>query len=74
MIAENNIGGVFFSSVLIAACLGCGAMMVLGRLLLWLGFYRFVWHRPLFDLCLFTFLWALAAKALPVLAEAMGSS
>ncbi|MCW3475558.1 DUF1656 domain-containing protein [Limobrevibacterium gyesilva] len=52
MIREVDLYGIFVSPLLlwmVAALLVCGAVR---RGLGALGFYRFVWHRPLFDLAL----------------------
>jgi Protein of unknown function (DUF1656) len=52
MISEVNIYGIFVAPILLwmAAALVVSALVrrALGRL----GVYRFVWHRPLFDLAL----------------------
>jgi uncharacterized protein DUF1656 len=52
MISEVDVYGMFVSPML----LWVGAALVLSALfrhaLGWLGLYRFVWHRPLFDLAL----------------------
>jgi hypothetical protein len=52
MIGEIDVYGVFVPTLLV--CLGAALPLTAGlrRLLRWLGFYRFVWHRPLFDLAL----------------------
>jgi hypothetical protein len=52
MIGEINVYGVFVPILLL--CVGAALPLTAGlRLLLrWLGFYRLVWHRPLFDLAL----------------------
>lgn len=71
MIAEINILGVFFSGALAAAFLAGIALLILRRILRWVGFYRLVWHRGLVDLALFTILWSLSATVLPVLSGAI---
>lgn len=52
MISEADVYGLLVAPLL----LWIGAAMVVAavvrRVLGWLGFYRFVWHRPLFDLAL----------------------
>ena len=52
MISEVNVYGMFVSPMLL--WVGAALLMsaVVRRVLGWLGFYRFVWHRPLFDLAL----------------------
>ena len=56
MISEADVYGLLVAPML----LWIGAAMVLSavvrRALGWLGFYRFVWHRPLFDLALLVLL------------------
>jgi len=52
MIGEVDVFGVLFPPLLVwvgmALVISAGLRWVLGRV----GAYRFVWHRPLFDLCL----------------------
>jgi hypothetical protein len=67
MIAEINIFGVFVSGALFTACLAAVALFIVRSVFLRLGFYRFVWHRHLVDLALFTVLWAAVAMATPTL-------
>jgi hypothetical protein len=56
MISEADVYGLLVAPML----LWVGAAMVLSALvrhvLGWVGFYRFVWHRPLFDLALLVIL------------------
>jgi hypothetical protein len=56
VISEVDIYGLLVSPML----LWVGAAMLLSafvrRALGWLGVYRFVWHRPLFDLALLVIL------------------
>jgi hypothetical protein len=56
MISEADVYGLLVAPML----LWIGAAMVLSavvrRVLDWIGFYRFVWHRPLFDLALLVIL------------------
>ncbi len=53
MIGELDLGGVIVPSLLALAVAALLVSAVLRRLLDALGFYRIVWHRALFDLCLF---------------------
>jgi hypothetical protein len=69
MIAEVNILGVFVSGAVATACLAGVTLFILRRLFLWIGLYRFVWHRYLVDVALFTILWAAIAMATPMLTE-----
>jgi hypothetical protein len=52
MIAEFDIYGVFVPALLVFAIVASLLSLALTRLLETVGFYRFVWHRPLFNLAL----------------------
>ena len=52
MIAEFDIYGVFVPALLVFAIVALLLLLALTRLLEAIGFYRFVWHRPLFDVAL----------------------
>ncbi|HUB16826.1 MAG TPA: DUF1656 domain-containing protein [Acetobacteraceae bacterium] len=52
MIGELNVYGVFVPSLLVCVAAALPLTAGLRRLLRWFGFYRLVWHRPLFDLAL----------------------
>lgn len=52
MIGEVNIYGVFVPPLLVWVGAALPLTAVLRRLLRIVGFYRFVWHRPLFDFAL----------------------
>ena len=52
MIGEIDLYGVFLPPLLVWIGAALPLTAVLRRLLRWLGFYRFVWHRPLFDFAL----------------------
>ena len=58
MIGEISIGGVFIPSLLIWGVIAFVLNVALRRLLYAVGFYRLVWHRPLFDAALFVLLLA----------------
>jgi Protein of unknown function (DUF1656) len=67
MIAEFDIYGVFVPALLVFAIVALLLVLVVTRLLNAIGFYRFVWHRPLFDLALGVILFGVvAAYAEPV--------
>jgi hypothetical protein len=67
MIAEFDIYGVFVPALLVFAILALLLLLALTRLLEAIGFYRFVWHRPLFNLALGIILFAaVVAYAEPV--------
>lgn len=57
MTGEIDIGGVFLPSLLIWAVIAFVPTFAVRRLLLAVGFYRFVWHRALFDIALFVAMW-----------------
>ena len=52
MIGEIDLYGVFVPSLLLSVGAALPLTAGLRRLLRWSGFYRLVWHRPLFDLAL----------------------
>jgi uncharacterized protein DUF1656 len=52
MMGEIDLYGVFVPSLLLLVGAALPLTAGLRRLLRWSGFYRFVWHRPLFDLAL----------------------
>jgi hypothetical protein len=52
VVAEFDIYGVFVPALLVFAIVTLPLTLVLTRLLQVIGFYRFVWHRPLFDVAL----------------------
>jgi hypothetical protein len=52
MAGEINLYGVFIPSLLLWVVASLPLTAGLRRLLRWFGFYRLVWHRPLFDLAL----------------------
>jgi hypothetical protein len=74
MIAEISVFGVYLSGALATACVAGVALLVVRRFFLWVGFYRFVWHRHLVDLALFTILWATVVMVMPPVAEAIGGA
>ncbi len=53
MIAELDIHGVFIPALLAWALIALPVTALFKGVLERLGAYRFVWHRPLFDLALF---------------------
>ncbi len=52
MMGEIDLYGVFIPSLLLSVGVALPLTAGLRRLLRWSGFYRFVWHRPLFDFAL----------------------
>jgi hypothetical protein len=52
MMGEIDVYGVFVPSLLVWVAAALPITAGLRRVLRWLGFYRLVWHRPLFDLAL----------------------
>jgi len=49
---EFDIYGVFIPALLAWAIVGFVASLFVRRLLARLGLYKYVWHRPLFDIAL----------------------
>jgi hypothetical protein len=58
MIGDLGLDGVFVPSLLVWLLVALALNAVVRRLLSALGFYRFVWHRALFDTALFVILLA----------------
>jgi hypothetical protein len=54
---ELNFNGVFVPAALIWATAAFVLSSLIGRALSRTGFYECVWHRALFDVSLFVFLW-----------------
>lgn len=51
--SEFDLYGVFLPGLLVFSLIAVAATALVRRLLLAIGFYRFVWHPSLFDLALF---------------------
>lgn len=67
MTGELDVYGVFVPSLAAWMLLAFLLSLVVRRLLGWTGFYRLVWHRPLFDLALYVvLLGCVVAVALPL--------
>ncbi len=64
MIGEIDIYGVLFPPLLVWLALALVLSALLRRLLAGAGLYRFVWHRPLFDLSLLVILTGLISLAM----------
>jgi Protein of unknown function (DUF1656) len=56
MIGELDLYGVFIPPLLLWVPIAFALLVVLRRLLRRVGLYRYVWHRPAFDLALFVIL------------------
>jgi hypothetical protein len=65
MIGEINIFGVLFPPLLVWLGVALLLSTVLRRALSAAGLYRFIWHRPLFDLSLLTILTGLVSLVVP---------
>ncbi len=61
MIGEINIYGVLFPPLLIWVFIALLLSAAVRRAVSALGLYRFIWHRPLFDLCLLVMLTGLVS-------------
>lgn len=67
MTGEFDLYGVFVPSLAAWMLLALLISLLLRRLLAWSGFYRLVWHRPLFDLALYVvLLGAVVSVAVPL--------
>ena len=56
MIGEFDIYGVYFPVFIVFAGLALLLQLAIKRLFDAFGVYRFVWHRPLFDLAIYVIL------------------
>jgi protein AaeX len=56
MIGEFDIYGVYFPLFIVVAVIAFVLQLAVKRLFASLGVYRFVWHRPLFDLAIYVIL------------------
>ena len=69
MIGEINILGVFVPAVLVLMLIAYVVKRVLIMLLALTGIYRFVWHRAMFDFCVYVFVFgALVALSRRIIA------
>ncbi|WP_336489888.1 DUF1656 domain-containing protein [Methylobacterium nigriterrae] len=67
MTGELDLYGVFVPSLAAWMLLAFAISLPLRRALAWAGFYRLVWHRPLFDLALYVvLLGAVVSVAVPL--------
>lgn len=53
MIGEIDIYGVFLPAVLVLMLVSYVVSLCITKLFARVGFYRFVWHRSIFDLAIF---------------------
>jgi hypothetical protein len=56
MIGEVDLHGVLIPPLLLSLVLALVASVAMRRLLARIGFYRLVWHRPLFDFAVYVIL------------------
>lgn len=64
MIGEFDIYGVYFPAFAVFAAIALLLQVaVINRLLNTLGFYRWVWHRALFDLAIYVILLGVVTAA-----------
>jgi protein AaeX len=54
---EINLSGVFVPALLLWAAAGFFVSSWIGRTLNRRGFYKWVWHRALFDFAIFVLVW-----------------
>jgi hypothetical protein len=70
LIAEFDVYGIFVPALVIYAIIAFLLAFVVRQFLDVVGFYHLVWHRPLFDLCIFAIMFgAVTAAAEPVIGE-----
>jgi hypothetical protein len=63
MAGEFDVYGVYFPAFAVLAAVAFGLQLAVKRLLDSYGLYRFVWHRPLFDLAIYVILLAVVTAA-----------
>jgi hypothetical protein len=63
VIGEFDIYGVYFPIFVVFAGIALVLLLVIKRLLDAFAFYRFVWHRPLFDLAVYVILLGVVTAA-----------
>ena len=63
MIGEFDIYGVYFPAFAVFAAIALLLQVVINRLLDACGFYRLVWHRPLFECALYVILLGVVTAA-----------
>jgi len=64
MIGEIDMAGVFISPLLLCLLSAFVGRVLISFLLEKAGIYKFVWHRPLFDMSLFFILLGIFLKSL----------
>jgi hypothetical protein len=60
---EVNLGGVFVPALLLWAAAAFFISSSTDRILSRTGFYRFVWHRALFNFAMFVLVWGAISAA-----------
>jgi hypothetical protein len=65
MIGEFNVYGVFVPALLVWGLVALALTAMLRKALVWIGFYRLVWHRPLVDLSFLIIILAAVVAVLP---------
>ena len=63
MIGEFDIYGVYFPAFAVFAAIALLLQLVINRFLRAIGFYRWVWHRALFDLAIYVILLGVVTAA-----------
>jgi Protein of unknown function (DUF1656) len=56
MTSDFDVYGVYLPTLFGWAFIAFAISVPVRRVLAWSGFYRFVWHRPLFDVALYVVL------------------
>jgi protein AaeX len=63
VIGEFDIYGVYFPAFAVFAAIALLLQLVINRFLRAIGFYRWVWHRALFDLAIYIILLGVVTAA-----------
>ena len=65
MTEDFRIGGILVSTIVPAFFLALGLTVLIAWILVRIGFYRLVWHRPLVDLAILVILFSGIVILLP---------
>ncbi len=71
---ELDLFGVYIPPLLVCAVAAWLLGALLSRLLIRVGFYRFVWHRPLFDVAMYTIVLGGTLLAFAAMRSAFGGA
>lgn len=70
---EIDVFGIYIPPLLVCLVIAWLLTWLLSRLLIGLGFYRLVWHRPLFDVALYAIILGSTLVAFAAARSAFGA-